>query len=200
MSFGGSVAAMIATLKNNKMMLGERYTYFDAKKSYLRATKGMKITYRKATKEELALVRKKIKQQRKQAQIVAVVILSMVIPIVFFGAYKFIVSLNESHKLNEQIITKEHTKKYQFFISDGDLMFQKRKWNNAIFQYTRALEVFPNEFDAQYRLAQAYTYKCQLENEGCFKADSLVDRLITHFPNDENIKKLKTVIRNQLND
>ena len=73
-------------------------------------------------------------------------------------------------------------------------MFEKRKWNNAIFQYSRALEVFPNEFDAQYRLAQSYTYKCQLENKSCFKADSLVDRLIKYFPENKKIQELKYVI------
>ena len=51
MSWGGSVAAMIQSLKANKMLLAHRYNYFDAKKDYLRETKGIKLSGRKATKK-----------------------------------------------------------------------------------------------------------------------------------------------------
>ena len=137
MSFGGSVAAMIATLKNNRLMLGERYTYFDAKKNYLRATKGMKITYREATKEELQLVREKIKKQKKTDRIRVGVVLLFVTPIIVIGVYQAISLSKEKISINNQRIKKKDIKKYQFYINDGDLMIQQKKWNNAIFRLNR---------------------------------------------------------------
>ena len=50
MSFGGSVASMIATLKNNKSMLGERYSYFDAKKKLSKNNERFENNLRKCNK------------------------------------------------------------------------------------------------------------------------------------------------------
>ena len=57
MGGGGSALAMIQSIKANKMLLGKRYTYFDAKKDYIRGTNGLKFSGRKATKEELKQVK-----------------------------------------------------------------------------------------------------------------------------------------------
>lgn len=61
MSFGGSVAAMIATIRNNRAVLGKRRAYFKSKSDLLKASEKLKITHHKATEEELLLVRKRLK-------------------------------------------------------------------------------------------------------------------------------------------
>lgn len=199
MGGGGSIAGMIASLKANKALLGTRRSYFDAKKDYLRAVKGMKITYKEATKEELNAVKVKIRNQQKAEKRRVLIVLSIVVPIVFFGIYKMLDSVDKGI-VKERIIEKDLlVEKYHFHINDGDKMIKLKKWNNAIFQYTRALEIFPNELDAQYRLSLAYVYKCQYENEGCVWADSLVSRLIIHFPNDIKIQDLKEALKEHNN-
>jgi hypothetical protein len=200
MSWGGSVAAMIQSLKNNKALLGKRYTYFDAKKDYLRATHGMKITYQKATKEELRFVREKIKKQKRLDRIRVIIVLSIICPLLIYGTYKITTSFDEEIKEQKIIRKKKDIEKYQFHINDGDYMISKGKWNNAIFQYTRASEIFPNEYDVQYRLTLAYTYKCQYTNEECTKSDSLVNRLLTYYPNDEKVKGLRVSLDDKMKD
>jgi hypothetical protein len=66
---------MIGRLKNNKMLLREKNSYFKAKKNYLKTTKGLKIRYQKAIKEAF--------------------------------------------------ITEKPIEAFQFYINDGDLMFEK---------------------------------------------------------------------------
>lgn len=200
MSYGGSVAAMISTLKNNRALLTKRDRYFRAKTNYLKTSNDLKITYRKATKEELRQVKEKLRVQKKSDKLKTVIFIIVFIPLISFSIYY---SLNFfENKMNEKqvIIKKKDINKYLFYINDGDKMFEDKKWNNAIYQYSNALEIFPNEFDVQYRLAQAYTYKCQHTNEDCFKSDSLINRLTKYFPENKQLQDLKKVVKNQLHD
>ena len=84
MGGGGSIAGMIASLKANKALLGRRRSYFEAKKDYLRAVKGMKITYKQATKEELNAVKIKIRNQQKIDRRKVLIVTSIIVPLVFF--------------------------------------------------------------------------------------------------------------------
>lgn len=196
MSFGGSVSAMIQSIRSNKMLLGHRYTYFDAKQDYLRVAKGLKISSRKATKEEIWAVKEKIRKQKKSERVKITIVLSFIFPLLIYGMHNFL----ESHPTgipNHKIeADKEILERYQFYIEDGDYMISKGKWNNAIFQYTRASEIYPNEFDAQYRLALAYTYKCQYTKEDCLIGDSLVNILLIQSPKNAEVKGLKVSLDN----
>ena len=63
MSFGGSVAAMINSLKNNTRMLrGRSYMHKDDLQSFKR---GKGLNFVKGTPEEIARIRKTVVQQRK---------------------------------------------------------------------------------------------------------------------------------------
>lgn len=198
MGWGGSAMAMIQSIKNNKALLGKRYTYFDTKKEYLRAAKGLKISYQKATKEELRQVRVKIRKQKKAERVRVIIVLCIILPLIILGVNKSIGLFAEEVTKEEVVIKEKDIKKYQFHIDDGDYMISKGKWNNAIFQYTRASEIFPNEYDVQYRLALAYTYKCQHTNEGCERGDSLVNRLLTHFPDNKKVKGLRVSLDDRM--
>ncbi|MBL4668600.1 MAG: hypothetical protein JKY30_04995 [Flavobacteriales bacterium] len=198
MSFGGSALAMIQSLKANKLLLGKRYTYFDAKKEYLIAAKGLKISNQKATPEQIRNIKELIRKQKRVAGIRLTIALSIIFPLIIFGAYKFS-GLFKNEMTHQQIVVKEKSiEKYKFHINDGDAMLNKGKWNNAIFQYTQASEILPNEYDAQYRLALAYTYKCKYTNNACGKSDSLVNRLLEHFPDNEKVQGLRVSLDNQL--
>lgn len=67
---------------------------------------------------------------------------------------------------------------HTFLISDGDDYMENGKWHNAIFQYKKALELFPNNYDAKYRLGYAYTYRCRNEGKECIKGTEYLDKLI----------------------
>ncbi|MGB0888579.1 MAG: hypothetical protein ACPGSL_10685 [Vicingaceae bacterium] len=200
MSWGGSVAAMIQSLKNNKALLGKRYTYFDAKKDYLIAYKGLEISNRRATPEQLKAIKALIRKQKKAERLRVTIALCIISPFIIFGTYKFIKSLDSEVAQHEVVVKKKNVDKYLFHIDDGDYMLSKGKWNNAIFQYTRASEIFPNEYDAQYRLALAYSYKCKYTGDACGRSDSLVNRLLEHFPDNEEVKTLRISLDNKMKE
>ena len=62
MSFGGHVAAMIASIKNNAR--AKRKNYFDRKDIYTSKSKGIEL--RKATPEELAHIKRNMILQNKK--------------------------------------------------------------------------------------------------------------------------------------
>jgi len=61
---GGTIGAMIASLKANKAL--RQRTYFRNKEDYIKASSKLKIKYVKATKEQMLLIREKIQLERKE--------------------------------------------------------------------------------------------------------------------------------------
>ena len=121
-------------------------------------------------------------------------------PLLIYGVAWTIGSFEDDANRKELYDKEKNVEKYQYYVSDGDNMIAKGKWHNAIFQYSKALEIFPNEYDVQYRLALGYSYKCQHKNKGCERADSLVSRLLTHFPDSEEVKDLRVSLNNKMNE
>lgn len=79
-------------------------------------------------------------------------------------------------------------------INNGDQWLKKRKWHNAIFQYKKALEIFPTEYDINFRLASAYAYRCESKFENCFEAKELLNKLLSRDPENSKLLKLKKVL------
>jgi len=73
MSFGGHVAAMIASIKNNAR--AKRKNYFDRKDIYTSKSKGIEL--RKATPEELAHIKRNMilqNNKRRQNNLIALLV------------------------------------------------------------------------------------------------------------------------------
>ena len=95
-------------------------------------------------------------------------------------------TLTRNYVLQE---TKEDNK-YLFFITDGDSWLSQRRWHNAIFQYKKALEIKPGNYDALYRLSMAYSFRCVATGVNCEEGKALVKRLQAYQPADPNIEDL----------
>jgi hypothetical protein len=80
---------------------------------------------------------------------------------------------------------------YLNLIDDGDNWLNKRDWSNAIVQYQEAYELFPKEYDINYRLVSAYCYRCNAEFIDCKKAKELLDQILNEYPNKQELLKLK---------
>lgn len=187
---GGFMQAMINSLKDNKNLIGKRSSFAERRKEYLTSYSKLKITNKKATREEIMEVKNKILLQRKAARNKSIIVLAVTVPLIVFTFFYLFKDDKTSTQQNHLTNNHKQIEKYNFHIADGDKMIEQKKWNNAIFQYTRALEIFPKELDAQYRLALAYSYKCINTYEDCKKADSLVDILHQKHTNNIQIKEL----------
>jgi tetratricopeptide (TPR) repeat protein len=202
---GGSILAMIQSLRNNKNLLRKRGLFnrarsiYDRRKEYYRAGKA-KLDFKTVSKKELLIIRKRIIKQRKLDALKNWII-AISIGLVFgFGTYKSIAYYQKNKSGTEivkEIDLREKLRNYYFFISDGDLWIKKRHWDNAIFQYKKALELFPDDYSTLYKLALAYNYNCSNENEDCDSGLKLTKRLLIYMPNDSALIEIKKVFESK---
>ncbi len=201
----GSIQSMIASLRNNKNLLRKKglfkkeRSFLNTKKEYYKAAQG-NFDIEKISKEELLLIRKKVIHQRKientRAWLFAFVVIT---PIIGYGIYTFnkaqnkIIQQNEAAKDNYLI---ENINEYNYLIDEGDKWIEKKNWNNAIYRYEKAVKLFPKDFDANYRLALAYSYHCMFKNKDCDIGKKLMERLLKYNPENQDVQKLKTVFTN----
>lgn len=202
----GSINHMIVTLRNNKLLLPEKRSFFKPKNyqttkaEYYKAVDD-NFNFKKASAEQLRKVRATVIHKRKREARKFVIVACLALPLIFFGIYQVVDSFRfGTPTLEEKIakanIEKKNEEQYMFFIEDGDTWLYKRNYYNAVFQYKKALELFPNDFEANYRLALAYSYRCQYNFEDCKNGMQLTKKLAKQFPNNQEIRKIKAVFVN----
>ncbi|PHR73690.1 MAG: hypothetical protein COA67_02885 [Lutibacter sp.] len=202
----GFMQHAINSLRNNRGLL-RRNSYFKKDKSffirrkeYLKATKG-KIKSKKLSKHELLLIRNKIISNRRKENIKLFIILSLITTLVtWFAIHQYNISKSAREQQIEAFEQKKHvedTNQFHYFISDGDKWIEKRHWNNAIFRYKQAIEIFPKDYVGNYRLSLAYSYKCKFKNKDCDLGEKLTERMLTFFPDNGDLLKLQHVFLSQ---
>ena len=79
----------------------------------------------------------------------------------------------------EKVINyEENIEKYNYLISSGDDWLKQRKYHNAAFQYRLALELFPNDSIAVFRLTSAYDLNCEINQKNCGESDKLLENYV----------------------
>jgi len=198
---------MIITLRNNKKLL-RRKGMFKKERSFLQsnkedyATSNIGIASQEVAPEVLEKIRLKTIKERKRRNRKFAFLLCIIMPIIGYLGYLFLnnFSFGFAHLDNYgSEIPKEKTSliakndNYQYLLTDGDSWLRKRHYKNAIFQYKKALEIFPSEYAAHYRLALAYSYHCQYDFEGCEEGMEVVKKIEKAYPNSEEIQQVKAV-------
>jgi len=199
----GSIQSMITSLRNNRNLLRKKSmfkrgrTFLSTRKEYYKTAKGKNIELKKASKEELQLIRNKIIKQRKVERIITlsivIALFVAVIMVVFYFSHKQNIEKIKEVEIEKENYLHENINEYSYLIEEGDNWIDKKNWNNAIYRYKQAVELFPNEFEASYRLALTYSYSCIFENENCEIGETLTARLIKYYPDDPKLQELKKV-------
>lgn len=198
---GGTSSAqgMITSLNNNKKLL-RRKRYFKKERSFLNLKNeyykaaGGEMNFKTASKQQLAEIRQRFIQRRRKEAYISIAIVAFILMLI---AYLIYTQINTSKevitKVNaaQQQINKDN---YLFYINDGDEYLKKNQWHNAIFQYKKALEIFPNEYHIKYRLANAYTYRCRNEQKDCDTGLAYLNELMKTYPNTEDLIQLKSTL------
>lgn len=198
----GFMQHTINSLRNNRGLLRRKgyfkkdKSFFSRRKEYLKATKG-NIKNKKLSKYELLEIRNKIISNRRKENTKLFLILSLItILVTWFVIYQYNISKNvrqQQIEVVEQIKHVEDTNEFHYLISDGDKWIEKRHWNNAIFRYKQAIEIFPKDYVGNYRLSLAYSYKCKFKNKDCDLGEKLTERMLTFFPEDGDLLELQKV-------
>lgn len=177
-------------------MFKKERTFLKSKSEYYKVAKG-EFDFKTISKEDLLLLRKKVIRNRIIDEIKSWTILSVILILsIGFGIYLSNILKKEEiiHIQNaEQIYIAKNSDKYKDYIDKGDKWIEKKNWNNAIYRYNQAKELFPNEFDINYRLALAYSYRCDFEKIDCEKGKKLTNQLLKQFPKNSDLKKLQIV-------
>lgn len=202
----GFMQHTINSLRNNKSLLCRKSyfkkdrSFFSRRKEYLKASKG-KIKTKKLSKDELLLIRNKVVENRRKESIKLWTLLSVIT--ILFGWF-IIHQYNNSQNIRDKQIEvydeikyTEDLNQFNYYISDGDKWIEKGHWNNAIFRYKEAVEVFPKDYIGNYRLALAYSYKCKFKNKDCELGEKLTERMLTFFPENIDLIKLQKVFIRQ---
>ncbi len=113
---------------------------------------------------------------------------TIVIGFVIYSVVNHFNTINKSAKKIEYVANRT---KYLELIDDGDNWLNKRDWYNAIFKYQKAYDLFPKEYDINYRLVAAYCYRCNAEFINCKEAKELLDKILNDYPNKQELLKLK---------
>ena len=204
----GSMMHMIIKLRNNKKLL-RRKGMFKKERSFLQSTKEDFATDTRGiptediSAESLNMIRNKIITSRKKRNLRLGIFLGISFPLVllicfyFFQGFSFGFDTLENTGPEQLNIATEKAAvsedKYLYYMKDGDAWLQKKSYYNAIFQYKKAVKLFPSEFAAHYRMVVAYSYQCQYEFKGCEEGMQIVERLEKDFPNSEEIQQVKAV-------
>jgi tetratricopeptide (TPR) repeat protein len=188
MGWGGSVSAMIASLRSNKELLNKKKPYFN-KKAGLTGSKNEFVDYEKATPEELNLIKRKLQVLKNQNRIKTLIVLIILSPFIFFVGKHMWLAIEEELPPNKGKITM------QFYseIKLGDEYFKKGQIDNAIIMYERADELVKRTYLASLRLAIAYSHQCLKRNEMCSDANWNVKYLYSNHREDSTVLKINSI-------
>lgn len=199
MSWGGSVQAMITSLRNNKNLLPKRKSLYDKDKlknvNYT-ISEGLNCDI-EATEEQLLEIRTRIQKRNKLKKIINSVIISVAVLIALYLSY-----LNSQKQViiqtpKVETETKTTEQVYLNYIKYGDTWLEDKKWKAAIHNFQKAVELAPNDYHSQYRLALAFAYHCANENSNCNEGNQLLNELISNFGSNSDIEYLKGIIVNR---
>lgn len=200
----GSIQHMINTLRNNKKLLRKK-NFFKKDRTFLHLSfedfKGTsaKPNLKNATEEELAVLRAKlIKERKKTFRINLIAIISILCfgaVMVFYFIHKNNINKTQLKAQEEEMSFIENYNQYVYYIQEGDKWMEKSHWHNSIYIYEQAVNLLPNEFDANYKLALAYAKSCKNENKNCEKAKKSHARLKEQFPNKTPFEVIETLLK-----
>ena len=152
------------------------------------------VNLRKASKEELELFRKNIYKERKRQRKRDIAIWSGIGVILLFATVLLTKTLTEEIRDSEKERLNTKMNNYLKLIEDGDEWLTQRRWHNAVFQYEKALEIFPKEYDINYRLTYALCLRCEADFTNCKEAKNKLDKLLLEFPNRSELLELRKIL------
>lgn len=198
----GSINHMIVTLRNNKKLLPAKRSFFKNKdystiKNEYYNVVGDAFNIKEANPEQLLAIRKKIIKKRKREARTFLFLLCIGIPLIVLGLYysfhNYRFGFPNVKTAQEVSLENNDEEEYMFFLEDGDAWLQKRNYYNAVFQYKKAVALYPSDFEANYRLALGYSYQCQYDFENCDKGMQLILKLEKEFPENKDIQSIKAI-------
>jgi len=189
----GSAQGANTSLRYNRGQLGKRpnmfkkeWSYKNAKKNYVKASGGNE-QYKKLNNFQKKLIRNQIRQEQSADRKMMITLMGIIVAIFIVSLLKLEygsdANINKKRALR---IEKENLElreeQYLGLLISGDNWIEDDKWDAAITLYQKALIIYPDSYDAKYRLALAYGYKCERMKFDCDLGKTLVNKLLLDNP------------------
>lgn len=187
MSFGGSVAHMIQTIKYNNSLLRKESAFTQLKKYEERKLNyKLKFVDKKISPFELERIKKQIRKdflaERKRNNIIIVTILVSVFVVLGWSVNYLFFTPSPKVVTIDVEAEQELNKKFHFYINDGYNRLKNNEFHNAIYQFELAIKTRPSDFKANLGLTLALLKKCAITKEDCDKANKQKAMLVANFP------------------
>lgn len=199
MSYFGTVAHMINSLKYNNSLLKRPKAYSKLKEFLLR-----EVEYRTKLKiieidpNELSKIKKEIRHNLKEEKrrnnyilsftvLVIFLLLSFIIYLILFTA-SFEPYAKQNVTLEEKISKeKKANAQFNFYINDGYKWLEKNNFKNAQFQFDLAVQTRPDDIRANIGLMKTLLKKCHLIKD-CERVDEQISITLKNFSDIANIE------------
>ncbi len=196
----GSMMAMIKSLRNNRKLLrkNSRFkkgrSFLNLKETDLKGATG-KPTFNAYSKEAIKKIKSKFGRRRKREK-VFLIFLGLIGLFLFVSLGKFLVEdVLQEHNDSRLELIQNKERLYLKHIEFGDRWFSQGKWKNAIFYYKQGVELYPEDYEINYRVVRAYILKCKDDLENCAEAKALLDDMLLKFLDKETqLLELKEVL------
>lgn len=183
MGFGGSVLAMIQSLRMNARPKHRVYEEFEKADKRVFHTHG-ELVDKKVAPEELERIKRlnkqKIEKEQKRNLIFLAISVVVLIPLIALAGFEFFFRESPINTLEQQTVTEDPvTEQINYLLNSGYEWLNKNHYKNARFQFNRVLEVQPNNQSANYGLAATYVYECKIDSTNCEKASKMLNEYIS---------------------
>jgi len=199
---GGSILAMILSLKNNKAILPRRKSFREIREIYTSSTYNHKLFNKKSDPEFLKALRKQLiverrKELLKRLSIICIsVILAIglfIIPLLIFKQF----GNTSTQGSGENYIKKRELEKintYKMAVYYGDNHFKYKEYTSAIYNYKLALKFSPDKSQTYYKLVTIYYYACLDSNIYCDEAITSLTGIINETDTSTYTLKLRSEV------
>ena len=202
MSFGGSVLAMIQSLRANAR---PKHRVYDAleKAEERRFGVNKKLWSKSVSPEELARIKakfkKKITTEQHRSTIITIFSVIILIPLILFTGFEFFFNAGQKQEQARQTVLAEEKidlEQINYLLNSGYEWLNKKHYKNARFQFNRVLELQPENKTAKYGMAASYVYQCEIDSSGCDEAEKLLNAYIEDYGEDDSTDLLKEMLAN----
>lgn len=200
MSFGGSVLAMIQSLRANARPKHKAYQNWN-KTEELRFQAYKELWAKKVSPEELerikAKFRKEIKKDQRRTFIVTILSIVVFVPLILFVGFDFFFeAAQKQEKARHAVISEKKIdlEEINYRLNSGYEWLSKKHYKNARYQFNLVLEQQPENQSAQYGMAATYVYQCAIDTSGCNEAEKLLNAYIDDYGEDDSTDLLKEML------
>lgn len=200
MSFGGSVLAMIQSLRANARPKHSVYDSWE-KAENRRFGVNKKLWSKSVSPEELDRIktkfRKKIESEQRRSTMLVIFSVVIIIPLIVFVGFNFFYKASQQASENYLKNTEETvsvTEQINSLLNSGYEWLDKNHYKNARFQFNRVLEIQPGNQSATYGLVATFVYECKIAKTNCDKAEELMTAYSLKYGEDHSIEYLKKML------